>query len=106
MDSDLSHPLRTKLRSPPAFQLDPNQIALLVVDMQYFDAHREWGEGRTAIQMGVSHCFDPYFEQIDDIIPRIQHLLSIFRDRQMEVIHLRVAEWTKDSRDVGWKQLV
>ena len=24
----------------------------------------------------------------------------------MEVIHLRVAELTKDSRDVGWKQLV
>jgi nicotinamidase-related amidase len=24
----------------------------------------------------------------------------------MEVMHIRVAEWTKDSRDVGWKQLV
>ena len=106
MDSDLSHPFGTNLKSAPALQLDPNQIALLVVDMQYFDAHPEWGEGRTAIQMGVSHCFDPYFAQIDDILPRIQRLLSIFRDRQMEVIHLRVAEWTKDSRDVGWKQLV
>ncbi|HEX5500557.1 MAG TPA: isochorismatase family protein, partial [Thermomicrobiales bacterium] len=50
--------------------------------------------------------FDPYFAQIDDIMPRIQDLLARFRAKEMEVIHLRVAEVTTDSRDVGWKQLV
>jgi nicotinamidase-related amidase len=74
--------------------------------MQYFDAHPDWGEGRTAKELGVASCFDPYFGQIDDIIPRIQRLLALFRNQEMEVIHLRVAELTKDSRDVGWKQLV
>ena len=83
-----------------------DNTALLVVDMQYFDAHPDWGEGRTAKELGVAGCFDPYFAQIDDIIPRIQRLLALFRDKEMEVIHLRVAELTKDSRDVGWKQLV
>jgi ureidoacrylate peracid hydrolase len=43
---------------------------------------------------------------VDEVIPRIQELMTLFRHKQMEVIHVRVAEWTKDSRDVGWKQLV
>lgn len=92
--------------APPPLQITADNTALLVVDMQYFDAHREWGEGRTAIELGVSQCFAPYFEQIDTIIPRIQQLLSLFRGKSMEVIHLRVSELTADSRDVGWKQLV
>jgi nicotinamidase-related amidase len=106
MDSPVSNPFQPYLQTPPAFQLDPNRTALLVVDMQYFDAHPDWGEGRTAKEMGVAHCFDPYFAQVDDVIPRIQQLLALFRQKQIEVVHLRVAEWTQDSRDVGWKQLV
>jgi nicotinamidase-related amidase len=100
------NPFAGVLAAPPPLKLTTANTALLVVDMQYFDAHPDWGEGRTAKDLGVAHCFDPYFEQIDDIIPRIQRLLTLFRQREMEVIHLRVAELTKDSRDVGWKQLV
>jgi len=85
---------------------DPATTALLVVDMQYFDAHRDWGEGRTAKDLGVAHYFDDYFEQIDRITPVIADLLAAFRDRNIEVMHLRVAELTPDSRDVGYKQLV
>ena len=32
------------------------RAALLVVDMQYFDAHTEWGEGKTARGLGVLHA--------------------------------------------------
>jgi nicotinamidase-related amidase len=103
--ADALNPFHAVLPSPP-LDLSPDQTALLVVDMQYFDAHPEWGEGRTAIEMGVAHCFADYFEQIDDVMPRIQQLLGLFRSKEMEVIHVRVAEWTTDSRDVGWKQLV
>lgn len=106
MESELTHPFQSYLPAAPALNLDPDTTALLVVDMQYFDAHPDWGEGRTAKEMGVAHCFDPYFAQVDDVIPRIQQLLGLFRRKKMEVIHLRVAEWTQDSRDVGWKQLV
>lgn len=94
------------LFAPAALHIDPNRTALLVVDMQYFDAHPDWGEGRTAQEMGVIRSFDPFFAEVDAAIPRIQELLAFFRQKQMEVIHLRVAEWTKDSRDVGYKQLV
>lgn len=81
-------------------------IALLVVDMQYFDAHRDWGEGLTAKTLGVARAFDDYFGQIDRITPRIARLIELFRAKNIEVVHLRVAELTRDSRDVGLKQLV
>ncbi len=106
MTTAVRNPLISTLPPPTMPALDPNRMALLVVDMQYFDAHPAWGEGRTAIEMGVAAAFDPYFAQIDAIIPRIQQLLTHFRRREIEVIHIRVAEWTTDSRDVGWKQLV
>jgi nicotinamidase-related amidase len=81
-------------------------MALVVVDMQYFDAHRDWGEGRTAQELGVAHLFEDYFAQIDQVTPVIGDLLAACRARGIEVIHLRVAELTSDSRDVGYKQLV
>ena len=84
----------------------PSSMALVVVDMQYFDAHRDWGEGRTAKDLGVADLFEDYFAQIDRITPAIAALLDLFRSKAMEVIHLRVAELTRDSRDVGYKQLV
>lgn len=101
-----ANPFNALFDAPPPLHATTANTALLVVDMQYFDAHPDWGEGRTAKELGVAHCFDPYFEQIDDIIPRIQQLLTLFRNQEMEVIHLRVSELTTDSRDVGWKQLV
>ena len=87
-------------------ELDPHKTALMVVDMQYFDASRDWGEGRTAQDLGVIRYFDEYFSQIDTITPVIADLIATFRAKHMEVIHIRVAERTKDSRDVGLKQLV
>jgi ureidoacrylate peracid hydrolase len=87
-------------------EIDSGNAALIVVDMQLFDAHRDWGEGLTARELGVEQYFEEYFQQIDAIIPRIQELLALFRQKEMEVIHIRVSEVTEDSRDVGRKQLV
>lgn len=86
--------------------IDPARTALVVVDMQYFDADRDAGEGQTARDLGVERYFDDYFSQIDAITPRIARLLDAFRRKKAEVAHLRVAEVTRDSRDVGLKQLV
>src|SRR5262245_5360328 len=101
-EASVSNPFNQILMPPPPLDVTADNTALLVVDMQYFDAHPDWGEGRTAKELGVEACFDPYFAQIDDIIPRIQRLLALFRGKEVEVIHLRVSELTKDSRDVGW----
>ena len=86
--------------------LDPHTTALFVVDLQYFDAHRDWGEGLTAKQVGVADRFEPYFARVDEILPRVQDLLRSFRSVGAEVVHVRVAERTADARDVATKQLV
>lgn len=91
---------------PPPPELRRDNTALVVVDMQYFDASPDWGEGLTAKQLGVDGYFDEYFRRIDEIIPRIQKLLAAARQSGVEVIHLRVSELTEDSRDVGRKQAV
>jgi nicotinamidase-related amidase len=90
----------------PPIEVRRDNTALVVVDMQYFDAHPDWGEGRTAQQVGAAPAFAPYFARIEEIIPRIQSLLAAARAAGIEVIHLRVAELTDDSRDVGRKQAV
>jgi nicotinamidase-related amidase len=99
------NPISQALGSSP-LEISARRTALLVVDMQYFDADRDEGEGRTARELGVAHYFEEYFAQIDAIIPRIQDLLALFRRKRMEIIHIRVSELTEDSRDVGRKQLV
>jgi ureidoacrylate peracid hydrolase len=86
--------------------LSGEHTAFVVVDMQYFDAHPDWGEGKTAKQLGVLDAFDEYFRIVDGAIPHIQSLLSACRAKGVEVVHVRVAEVTDDSRDVGWKQVV
>ena len=46
METDVRTPFRrAAVEVPP---LDGARLALVVVDMQYFDAHPDWGEGRTA----------------------------------------------------------
>ena len=105
--------MRTGMGSPFRLQelslgpaLEGGRAALLVVDMQYFDAHTDWGEGKTARDLGVLSAFDEYFTQLAEVIPRIQSLLAIARGKGVEVVHVRVAELTNDSRDAGLKQVV
>jgi nicotinamidase-related amidase len=102
----LVNPMNEFLDTSRPLKIDAGNTALIVVDMQFFDAHRDWGEGLTAKRLGVEQYFEEYFEQIDAIIPRIQKLLALFRLKEMEVFHIRVSEVTEDSRDVGRKQLV
>ena len=105
MKARIQNPISQVLGTSP-LQISADSTVLVVVDMQYFDADRDEGEGRTAKELGVEQHFEEYFAQIDAIIPRMQQLLALFRGKRMEVIHIRVSELAGDSRDVGRKQLV
>jgi nicotinamidase-related amidase len=104
---DRSPSLRRRLfgEAPPP-RLRRDNTALVVVDMQYFDAHPDWGEGKTIKQVGAEAAFSYYFDRLQEIIPNVQALLATSRQAGIEVIHLRVSELTEDSRDVGRKQAV
>lgn len=107
MSQDLdAPPLAPLMASSGPLVVDPTSSALLVIDLQYFDAHRDWGEGRTAQELGVAERFEPYFARIDEILPRVAKLLEVFRSAGAEAVHVRVAERTADARDVAPKQLL
>src|SRR5262245_51709889 len=101
-----AHPLTLLYGAAPPPTLHRDNTALIVVDMQYFDAHPDWGEGKTVKQVGAEAAFQYYFDRLQEIIPNIQALLRASRTAGLEVIHLRVAELTDDARDVGRKQAV
>jgi len=77
MSITYQNPMNRVLGRAP-LQISAENTALLVIDMQYFDAHRDWGEGRTAKELGVAQYFEEYFAQIDAIIPRIGASVSFY----------------------------
>jgi len=52
----------------PFYDLRAGSTALLVVDMQYLDAHRDYGMGRTARDNGLTDELEPYFAAVDAIV--------------------------------------
>jgi nicotinamidase-related amidase len=96
--SRLSNPL--DLIAPP--RSGPprrDELALLIVDMQYLDADPDWGIGREAKRQGREAAFAYYWERVREIIPRIRLLQATCRELRIEVIHTRIASLTRDCRD-------
>ena len=60
----------------PFYDLHAGHTALLVVDMQYLDAHRDYGMGRAAREHGLQAEMEPYFAAVDAIVPRIARLIG------------------------------
>lgn len=75
--------------------------ALLCIDLQYLDAARGCGvfadPGYSAFgEEGEEY----YFERLKKLVlPNVQKLQALFRDKGLEVIHIRVMSQTKDGRD-------
>ena len=81
--------------------LDPKTTALLIIDMQYLDAHRDYGMGKVIKEAGKAAEWEPYFAAVDEIVPRIQALQDPFRAAKMEVIHVTTVALTQDGRDIS-----
>lgn len=86
----------------PDFALAPECTALVIVDMQYLDAHRDYGMGAEATKQGTEAKYAYYFSRIENVlIPNIQKLQQVCRQCGIEVIFLRIASLVKDCRDVS-----
>lgn len=85
----------------PFYELRRGSTALLVVDMQYLDAHREYGMGRTAREHGLEAELEPYFAAVDAIVPRIKSLIGAARRASVPVIYARIASSVADCSDVS-----
>ena len=64
--------------------------ALLVIDMQYEDAHPDYGVCERLRSRGDQTVLDYYVPRLGLITPNIARLLQSFRHQGMEVVYTRV----------------
>jgi nicotinamidase-related amidase len=84
----------------PEPKLTKETTALLCIDIQYVDAHPDYGLGAKAKNVGVAEFLDYYWNQVDHVvIPNVQRLQAKAREKGVEVIHIHVAACTADGRD-------
>src|SRR5262245_9765652 len=82
--------------------LDFASTALVVVDMQYGDAHREYGLLKDKRAAGLVDDVERYATRLDTlVVPNILRLLGAFRANGGEVIFVRIQSLTMDGRDRG-----
>lgn len=76
-------------------------VALLCVDLQYLDASPDHGVfANDAISDVPKEAHDYYFRTLQEtVLPNVSRLQQVFRDHQLEVIHIRIQSRTQDGRD-------
>jgi nicotinamidase-related amidase len=104
VDGSPSDPYSLIFHPPPRPVLGPKTTALLLLDVQRLTADRTGTLWQRAVARGVQEVLAPYFERVDAIRPAIAELLALCRKTGVEVIHARLAELTRDSRDAGPRQ--
>ena len=87
------------LREDP--KIESGKTALLTIDMQYLDAHRDGWVGRVAKAAGLEDALEPRWCAIEASLPKIRAVQDAFRAAGQEVIHVNVAYRTDDGRDAG-----
>ena len=78
--------------------------AFLTIDMQYLDAHRDFGVGETYRLAGNTSEIDPYFTRLEDIVvPNIVRLHEACRSAEVPLIHVRIMGRAGDGSDFSWR---
>jgi nicotinamidase-related amidase len=99
-NEELRQMLQTIFGRLPDPDLTRENTALMIVDMQYVDAHPDYGLGARAKELGFGPALDYYWSRMGElVVPNIQRLLATARRNGIEVLHLRVASQTQDGRD-------
>jgi nicotinamidase-related amidase len=86
--------------SPGAFDLRPETTGLVLVDMQYVDAHRDYGLG-AGLKTTHPAVWSYYFTRVEDVVvPGCRRLLGAFRAAGLRVIHLTLGPELPDGADM------
>lgn len=81
------------------YSIDPEKTALLVLDMNYVCAHRDYGIGPRFETIGLPP--DYFYDRIDSVVvPNIQRLLKVFREQDMKVIYTSMGCEKADMSDL------
>jgi nicotinamidase-related amidase len=86
--------------APARFAVDPATTALLLIDMQYLDAHPDYGLG-AYLKQEFPRIWQYYFDRLRDVVvPNCQELLKLFRAQGMRVVHVTIGSVLKDGMDM------
>jgi nicotinamidase-related amidase len=104
MENDMELALFSAPAKLPDIEIIRTQTALLVIDMQFLDAHPDWGIGKKAKLLGTEDQLAYYFGRLQSTtIPALVELTDAFRRKDMPVLHAHVESKTVDGREVGWR---
>lgn len=98
------------LKDQAPLEMDSAKTALLIVDAQLYFARGEYAFSQTFERL-VPGSASGYLARVDNIVmPSIQRLLTVFRERGMPVIYFGAGSYTQDGRDLpewlrGFNQL-
>ncbi|WP_299626396.1 cysteine hydrolase family protein [Pelagibius sp.] len=80
--------------------LDPQQSALLIVDVQNYCVRRDGGELTHLSPEQLEADYGAYFRRMESVtIPKMQRLRSACRGAEVEVLYTTIESLTRDGRD-------
>ncbi len=85
--------------TPAEPEFDASRTALLIIDLQYMDAHVDGWMGRLARDQGKPGILQERWDFVDEIQPRVRKLQDACREGGVELIHIRVKYLTPNFRD-------
>lgn len=86
--------------APVRFTAEPATTALLLIDMQYLDAHPDYGLG-AYLKRDFPQVWQYYFDRMRDlVVPNCQELLNLFRAQDMRVVHVTIGPVLEDGMDM------
>lgn len=88
----------------PEFGVNPGKTALMIIDMQYGSAHRDYGHIKRAREAGAGDAFSYYLDRVwHTVVPNLQRLQQACRGAGIPVIHVHIASATPDGSDTSWR---
>jgi nicotinamidase-related amidase len=96
MAHDPYYELVPEPHEPP---FDASKTALLIIDLQYLDAHPDGWMGKLCRAQGRPDLLNERWAFIDEILPNVRRLQDACRAGGIELIHIRVKYLTPDGRD-------
>ena len=88
----------------PEFPVEAEKTALIVIDMTYQQAHRDYGLCKRIIEAGLEDDLSYYLDRIDRVVvPNLEELIAAFREVGAPVIYTRCASLVGDGSDQTWR---
>jgi len=88
----------------PESVVTAGRTALMMIDLQYVDAHRDFGIGAAGQRNGWTNDMEYYFSRLEsEAIPNVQRILEACRAAGIPPIHVRVMNLAGDSADTSWR---